>query len=156
MHPDVIPQALIFKQVTLDGIGEVAKKLVETMGAIRVCALEGEMGAGKTTLVRAIGHVLEVSDAMSSPTFSIVNEYHTAGGGTVYHFDFYRVKNEAEAYDVGAEEYFYSGNYCFIEWPEKIPSLLPEAYAYVKIFVNDSSHRTIEISLHGRKEEKRV
>lgn len=156
MHPDVMAQALVFKQVTLDGIREVAEKLVETMGTIRVCALEGEMGAGKTTLVRAIGRVLKVSDTMSSPTFSIVNEYHTTGGGNIYHFDFYRIKNEAEAYDVGTEEYFYSGSYCFVEWPERIPSLLPEAHVYVKIFATDSSHRTIEISLHGRKEEKRV
>jgi tRNA threonylcarbamoyladenosine biosynthesis protein TsaE len=155
MYPDVRPRSLMFKQVTLSELNEVAVKLVEALGHGGVCTLEGEMGAGKTTLVKALGKALQVIDPMSSPTFSIVNEYRTARNEPVFHFDFYRIKSEAEAYHIGTEEYFYSGQYCFVEWPEKIPSLLPEEYAQVKILVEDDTHRTIELLFHGRKEKKR-
>jgi tRNA threonylcarbamoyladenosine biosynthesis protein TsaE len=155
MYPDVRTQAISFKQVTLSGLNAVVSALIEAMGPARVCVLEGEMGAGKTTFVKAIGKVLGVIDTMSSPSFSILNEYLTASGGRVYHFDFYRLRTEAEAHDIGTEEYFYSGEYCFIEWPEKVRALLPETHTSVKIMTEDFTHRTIEISLHGRKEEKR-
>jgi tRNA threonylcarbamoyladenosine biosynthesis protein TsaE len=156
MYPEVRTQAMVFSHVTLAELDEIALKLLDQMGPLRVCVLRGELGAGKTTFAKALGNVLRVEDKMSSPTFSIVNEYHTASGNKVYHFDFYRMKSEAEAFDIGVEEYFYSGEYCVVEWPENIPSLLPDAYAEVSIQIDDLTHRTIEISFHGRKEEKRI
>ena len=93
------------------------------------------MGAGKTTFIKAICTELGVKGRMSSPTFSLINEYLTSSGQKIYHFDFYRIKSEKEAFDLGYEEYFYSGNYCFIEWPDKIENLLPENCAKVKIEV---------------------
>jgi len=104
---------------------------------------EGEMGAGKTTFIKAICAQLDIDDLVSSPTFSIVNEYKAQTGNIVYHFDFYRIKNLIEAYDIGYEEYFYSGNICLIEWPEKIEELLPEKYVKVKIEVTGIDQRTL-------------
>jgi len=104
---------------------------------------EGEMGAGKTTFIKSICAQLGIEDLVSSPTFSIVNEYKSRMGNVVYHFDFYRIKNLNEAYDIGYEEYFYSGNICLIEWPEKIEELLPEKYVKVKIEVTGADQRTL-------------
>src|SRR5690606_3148186 len=112
-------------------------------GDCRVWLFYGEMGSGKTTLIKALCAQLGVRDGMSSPTFSIVNEYLAADGRKVYHFDYYRIKSEAEAYDIGSEEYFYSGDMCFIEWPEKIPSLIPADRAEVHITVDNQDNRTI-------------
>lgn len=109
------------------------------------------MGSGKTTFIKAVGHVLGVQEGMSSPTFSIVNEYETASGEKLYHFDFYRLKNELEAYDIGTEEYFDSGNYCFVEWPDKITGLLPEKYVEVSITkpgAETRDIRTISFTTH--------
>jgi tRNA threonylcarbamoyladenosine biosynthesis protein TsaE len=105
------------------------------------------MGAGKTTLVKAMAEQLGVSTGMSSPTFSIVNEYETAHGKTIYNFDFYLLKNEGEAYDIGVDEYFDSENYCFIEWPEKIPSLLPLQRVDITINTVTNTERTISFSI---------
>lgn len=91
------------------------------------------MGVGKTTLIKVLAKTLGVNDVTSSPTFSLVNEYQTTDGQTVYHFDFYRLKNEVEALDMGADEYLYSGNWCFIEWAEKIPNLIPEAHSSISV-----------------------
>lgn len=98
----------------------------------KIFIFEGEMGAGKTTFIKSLCAELGVHDVVSSPTFSIVNEY-LAKGQTIYHFDFYRIKNLQEAYDIGYEEYFYSGNICLIEWPERVAELLPERYVKVEI-----------------------
>lgn len=98
-----------------------------------VFAFYGKMGAGKTTFVKALCEVLGVEDAVSSPTFAIVNEYEAANGCPIYHFDFYRIKRLSEAYDMGCDEYFYSGNPCFIEWPELIEEILPEETVKVTI-----------------------
>src|SRR5690606_36136420 len=106
----------------------------------------GPMGAGKTTLIKAICGQLEVTDATASPTFSIVNEY-TTPRGPVYHFDFYRIKSEQEAFDLGYEEYFYSGNYCFVEWPEKIAGLLPPDAVSVRIDAEADGKRICTVSL---------
>lgn len=95
--------------------------------------LEGEMGAGKTTFVRQLGEFLGFVEPVQSPTFSIVNEYRSNSGKIYYHFDFYRINSEREAYEIGVEDYFYSGNICFIEWSSRIPSLLPESYLQIKI-----------------------
>jgi len=101
------------------------------------------MGAGKTTLIKAVCEALGVKDTISSPTFSIVNEYRAADGKKIYHFDFYRIKSENEAYDMGYEDYFYSGAYCFIEWPEKIASLLPPGAAQVTIALQGEIRRVL-------------
>jgi tRNA threonylcarbamoyladenosine biosynthesis protein TsaE len=110
----------------------------------RVFLFYGDMGAGKTTLIKSLCKVLGVTDNISSPTFAIVNEYQ-ADNNTIYHFDFYRLKTETEAMDMGFEEYLYSGNYCFIEWPEKIPELLPEHYIGIKIQVVADGARYITV-----------
>lgn len=131
MRPDVKPVA--FENVGLDDLKNVAEKLIHEAAANRVIIFNGEMGSGKTTFIKTIGQVLGVKSSMSSPTFSIVNEYETGSGDTIYHFDFYRLKNESEAYDIGTEEYFDSGSYCFVEWPDKVQSLLPQKYVEVSI-----------------------
>lgn len=116
-----------------DELRQVAMDLLEFMGPENIVVLKGGMGAGKTTFVKELGKVLDVEDNVSSPTFSIVNEYQTKGGETIYHFDFYRIKNQSEAYDLGFEDYLYSGKKCFIEWPEKVQGLLPGNYITVSI-----------------------
>jgi len=131
-----------FKISSVEGLAEVAEKVIEFAGDQSVFLFYGEMGAGKTTFIKHLCSVLGVVDATSSPTFSIVNEYSSANG-TVFHFDFYRLKQESEALDLGYEDYFYSGNYCFIEWPEKIPNLLPEHFIEIKISVLDETERVI-------------
>lgn len=131
-----------FKVANPEGLAEAAKWLIDQAGNKRVFVFQAPMGAGKTTFIKAICEHLHVEDSTSSPTFSIVNEYRSEQG-PIYHFDFYRLKEEQEAFDLGYEEYFYSGDYCFIEWPEKIPNLIPEDAALVKIEVSDDQSRTI-------------
>ena len=103
------------------------------------------MGAGKTTFIKAICKNLGVEDMTSSPTFSLVNEYETRQGQRVYHFDLYRINSEIEALDMGIDDYLYSGNWCFIEWPEKIPNLLPENVSIVNIRETATGERALEI-----------
>lgn len=110
----------------LDSIQEVAAKFLEYVKGKTIFALYGPMGVGKTTFVKAVAACAGVVDDVSSPTFAIINEYQTRQGEVIYHFDFYRVNNVTEAMDFGYEEYFFSGNRCFIEWPEKVDELLPE------------------------------
>ena len=117
---------------TLDEINNVAQQILE-QNPNKVLLFHGEMGVGKTTLIKVLAKALGVEGATSSPTFSLVNEYQSIDNQIVYHFDFYRLKNETEALDMGADEYLYSGNWCFIEWAEKIPSLIPEAYSVINI-----------------------
>jgi tRNA threonylcarbamoyladenosine biosynthesis protein TsaE len=134
---------------TLATIDDVAKKLLNAAKNTNVWLLNGAMGAGKTTLVKAIMHALDSHDVTASPTFSIVNEYRTAKNESVYHFDFYRIKNEMEAYDIGTDEYFDSGNLCLIEWSEKIPSLLPETFFEIRIEIIDEQTRLIHYRNHS-------
>lgn len=110
--------------VTLEQLPEVAAELLQFASSQKIFCLHGEMGAGKTTFVKELSKTLGVSDEVQSPTFSIVNEYKAASGEPVFHFDFYRLKRLEEAYDIGYEDYVFSGHYCFIEWPEKVESLL--------------------------------
>jgi len=110
--------------VTLEQLPEVAAELLQFASSQKIFCLHGEMGAGKTTFVKELSKTLGVSDEVQSPTFSIVNEYKAASGDPVFHFDFYRLKRLEEAYDIGYEDYVFSGHYCFIEWPEKVESLL--------------------------------
>lgn len=131
-----------YRVANTESLPAAAAWLIENAGDKRVFVFQAPMGAGKTTFIKAICAFLQVEDSTSSPTFSIVNEYHSKNG-PIYHFDFYRLKSEQEAFDLGYEEYFYSGDYCFIEWPEKIPNLIPEDAAIVKIEVTEDESRTI-------------
>ncbi|HYG02059.1 MAG TPA: tRNA (adenosine(37)-N6)-threonylcarbamoyltransferase complex ATPase subunit type 1 TsaE [Chryseosolibacter sp.] len=142
-----------FKSVGVDDLSAVARAALEMAGNGKVWVFYGEMGAGKTTFVKTICHLLGVVDNMSSPTFSIINEYVTASDERIFHFDFFRLKHEAEAYDIGTEDYFYSGSYCFIEWPEKIPALIPDEYIEIRISLESQTFRTIAVSVHDGKEK---
>ena len=122
-----------------------AKKILQEAKEEKICLFYGGMGAGKTTLINKICQLLGTKDHTSSPTFSIVNEYELESG-SIYHFDFYRLKNQNEAFDMGYEDYFYSGNYCFVEWPEKIADLLPEHYVKVQIGALSEENRLIEVN----------
>jgi tRNA threonylcarbamoyladenosine biosynthesis protein TsaE len=145
-----------FDHVSLVELNSVAKELIDLAGNVPVWFFYGEMGSGKTTFIKTIARQLGVDDLVNSPTFSIVNEYPLPNDKKIFHFDLYRVKNEAEAFDIGMEEYIDSGHYCFIEWPEKIPSFVPARRAEVRIQIDDSNHRTIAISLHDREEKNRI
>lgn len=127
---------------SLDELKHAAEQLISFGGSEKIFLFYGEMGAGKTTLIKSLCERLGVKEPATSPTFSIVNEYQ--GESTkIYHFDFYRLKNQSEALDLGYEEYFYSGNYCFIEWPEKIPDLLPDHYIQVDVQVVSNNERLL-------------
>lgn len=127
----------------LSDINTIAKKFIENMDNRKVYAFYGEMGAGKTTFIKSICTVLGVTETITSPTFAIVNEYEKADGNPIFHFDFYRIKDIDEAYDFGYEDYFYSGNLCFIEWPQLVEPLLPENVVKVQIVIEDNEQRTI-------------
>ncbi len=128
---------------SLESIREAAREFIQHIGEHRVFAFYGEMGAGKTTFIKAICEELGVEDVITSPTFAIVNEYSLADGDCIYHFDFYRIKKLEEVYDMGFEDYFYSGALCFIEWPELIEEVLPEDAVKVNITENADGSRTI-------------
>jgi tRNA threonylcarbamoyladenosine biosynthesis protein TsaE len=132
------------REVSPDQLDQVAKELLTVAGKSGVWMLHGEMGAGKTTLVKAIGRNLGVIETMSSPTFSLVNEYRTGNGGKLFHFDLYRLKNEREIVDIGAAEYFDSGELCLVEWPEKLGTLSPPQSFHVRIHVTAPHLRKIE------------
>ncbi|MFD2519752.1 tRNA (adenosine(37)-N6)-threonylcarbamoyltransferase complex ATPase subunit type 1 TsaE [Emticicia soli] len=125
---------------------EIAKQIIGQAGDKTIWIFEGEMGAGKTTLIKAICKQLGVLSAVQSPTFSIVNEYLTAEGNIIYHFDFYRLKRESEALDFGIEEYFDSGDICLLEWAEKVESLLPENCYTIQITVIDENSRNLQLN----------
>ena len=130
---------------TLDELELVAQKVIDQQPS-KVILFHGEMGVGKTTLIKQLCKTLGVSSATSSPTFSLVNEYETIDNQVVYHFDFYRLKNEIEALDMGADDYFYSGNWCFIEWAEKIPSLIPDEHAEITIELVENGKRHLTLT----------
>ena len=126
----------------IDHIREAAREFIEHIGERRVFAFYGKMGAGKTTFVKAICEELGVDDVITSPTFAIINEYETPGG-SIYHFDFYRIKKLEEVYDMGYEDYFYSGALCFIEWPELIEEILPDDAVRVNISEQEDGSRLV-------------
>lgn len=128
----------------LSALGESAKLLLNTFPEDRVFAFYGSMGAGKTTFIKALCSELGSADYVTSPTFALINEYSTANGSVIYHFDFYRIKRIEEAFDLGYEDYIYSGNYCFIEWPEMIESLLPEGIVEVRIREAEKGIRLVD------------
>ena len=124
---------------------QVAEAVIRALGRRTVVAFRGEMGAGKTTLIREIAAQLGATDTVTSPTFALVNQYKGRGKRPIYHFDFYRIDDLREAFDLGYEEYFYSGDICLVEWPEKIEPLLPENTIQVRITVDSATARTFEI-----------
>lgn len=140
-------QLIVDSEKALD---KIAQEIIRYSGQNRIWIFYGEMGSGKTTLIKAIANHLNVEDNVHSPTFSIVNEYGNSNGDIFYHFDFYRIKNESEAMDIGIEEYFDSGDLCFIEWPQKIPSLLPDQFLKIEIKITSNTSREINISHHGK------
>ena len=127
----------------IDDINEVARQFVDQMGDHKIFAFYGKMGAGKTTFIKAMCEELGVTDVINSPTFAIVNEYMDGKGEAIYHFDFYRIKRVEEVYDIGFDEYIYSGNLCLMEWPELIEQLLPEETVRVDIMENPDGTRVI-------------
>ena len=136
-------------QSTLDKLPATAKTLLHHAGKQKVWLFEGEMGAGKTTLIKALCVQLGVQDTVTSPTFSLIHEYATAAGEAIYHFDFYRICHEEEALALDCAAYFDSGSYCFIEWPSNIPSLIPLAYCQVSLTTQPEGQRRLHMELHG-------
>lgn len=130
---------------SINEIKTVAKKVLNH-NSNKVILLEGEMGVGKTTLIKELVKELGVIESISSPTFSLVNEYQTIDNQIIFHFDFYRIKKESEALDMGIDEYLYSGNWCFIEWAENIPSLIPKKHSKIKIQTLTDGNRKIEFA----------
>ena len=142
--PDGWTTAAQGRAVSQDELIEVAQELLSNAQGESVWLFFGEMGSGKTTLIKTIGAQAGVTEGMSSPTFSIVNEYKGAGGRPIYHFDLYRLKNEREVFDIGTEEYFDSNELCLVEWPEKLESLTPTHHLKIKITTTGPEHRKIE------------
>ena len=136
-----------FVATTLNELDAVAEEILDFIEDYKIVAIEGKMGAGKTTLIKSMCDVLGVAETVSSPTFALVNEYTRADDSSIFHFDFYRIKKLEEVYDIGYEEYFYSGNYCFIEWPELITVLMPENYAKISIEVGENEDRVFYVSI---------
>lgn len=128
---------------SIEELQNVAEKLIRQFSEARVFAFYGKMGAGKTTFIQAICNALGSGDIVTSPTFALINEYNTRDFSSIFHFDFYRINDLEEAFDLGYEDYVYSGDYCLIEWPEMIESLLPERYVEVQIEVPDENSRII-------------
>ncbi len=132
------------KNYSLNELTTIAKEVVKN-AQNKVLLFNGDMGVGKTTLIKEICKILGVDDVAHSPTFSLVNEYKTNDNKTVYHFDFYRIEDEEEAYDMGVEDYLYSNNWCLIEWPENVKNLLPLDAVEVKIMLLDDGQRNIQL-----------
>lgn len=130
---------------SVDKIQEAARRFVCQMGDAKVFAFYGKMGAGKTTFIKAICQELGVEDVITSPTFALVNEYTAGDGSPIFHFDFYRVKKLEEVYDMGYEDYFYSGALCLMEWPELVEELLPQDAVAVTIHANADGSRSIDV-----------
>lgn len=128
-------------------IPESAKKIIDFCKHENIWVFQGRMGAGKTTLIKEIARQMGVVDVVSSPSFSIINEYENDQGQKFYHFDFYRIDHPEEALDLGVEEYFYSGNYCWIEWAEKISSYIPEKFALISIEAGKNEKREIALKI---------
>ena len=140
--------ATMDKVFGLQDLDAISKDIIRSAQGLSVWLINGEMGAGKTTLAKSICRELSVTEVVSSPTFSIINEYKTAEGKSIFHFDFYRLKSEVEAFDIGVNEYFESGSICLVEWAEKIPSLIPKHYFEITLQINDLTSRAINYGRH--------
>jgi tRNA threonylcarbamoyladenosine biosynthesis protein TsaE len=132
---------------SLDNINGVAKEIITMLDKKKVVALHGGMGAGKTTLVTAISKLMGVTDSIGSPTFSIINQYQAADGQIIFHIDMYRLKDEEEALQAGVEDCLYSGNCCFVEWPEKAPGIFPGDTLHIQLLPLDNEIRKLTINL---------
>jgi len=132
---------------TLDNISETAKQFIAETKGNKLFAFHGEMGAGKTTFIHALCDALEVEDSISSPTFSIINQYRTADGQTIYHMDLYRIKDENEAINAGVEDCLFGGDICLVEWPEKAAGIFPEETLHVTISSLDDITRKLRFNL---------
>lgn len=132
---------------TLDRINETALQLLQDTLAVKVFAFHGDMGAGKTTFIHALCEAMDITDVVSSPTFSIINHYNTRKGQTVYHMDLYRIKDENEAINAGVEDCLYSGNTCLVEWPEKVPGIFPDDTLHIYITSIDDNTRKLKYNL---------
>ena len=132
------------EEYNLDDVPNVVKELLDKLSS-KIVLFYAPMGAGKTTLIKEICRQLGTDDVITSPTFSLVNEYQTDTNQTIYHFDFYRIEEEEEAYDIGIEDYFNSGDWCFIEWPQNIENLLPLDTSIVEISIIDKNKRSIQL-----------
>lgn len=130
---------------SLSDLNIVADKFLRLMRNKKVFAFFGPMGVGKTTFIKALCNELGVVEIVTSPTFALVNEYQTGAGNSIFHFDFYRIEKIEEVYDFGYEDYFFSGNYCFIEWPDKVAEILPKDVVFVQLIENEDGSRTINI-----------
>jgi tRNA threonylcarbamoyladenosine biosynthesis protein TsaE len=136
--------AMLLNAISTAQLPAIAAEIISFSANNRIFLFYGDMGAGKTTLIKSLCECLGTEEPVTSPTFSIVNEY-IGAKNRIFHFDFYRLKNESEALDMGYEEYFYADAYCFIEWPEKIPNLLPDHYVKIEIQVTGDQSRQIHI-----------
>ena len=134
--------------VSLENINHLAGQIIENSNDYKVWIFDGEMGSGKTTLIKAICQQLGSHDTITSPTFALVNEY-SSKNGPLFHFDFYRVDTLEEAQEAGVEDYFFSGDYCFIEWPEIINPILPDNVLKISIHVNHNGLRSYKLSFYG-------
>ena len=132
------------KNYELNEVPEVSKEILHALKGKKLL-FYGEMGTGKTTLIKELTKQLGVDEVVNSPTFSLVNEYLSKKGETVYHFDFYRIEDEIEAYDMGIEEYFYSNHWCLVEWPDRVENLLPLESVSVQLSINTDGSRNIQI-----------
>lgn len=141
----MIEQPTVIRFKELDELGNVSEALLRLGADTPVWLFEGQMGAGKTTLIKALCSHLGVTTHVQSPTFSLVNEY-DAEGRTIYHFDFYRINDETEALDMGVEEYFDSGDLCFVEWPQKIENLWPLNYMQLHLEADETGMRILEVT----------
>ena len=132
---------------TINDLDAIAKVILSDLKDKNIFAISGKMGAGKTTLIKSFCNVLGVKEMVSSPTFALINQYTDTNNRDVFHFDFYRIKKIEEVFDIGYEEYFYSDNYCFIEWPELVTGLLPDNHVKIAIRVGEDEKRIISYSI---------
>ena len=132
---------------TLETIAAAATQFIKAVGQNKVIALHGEMGAGKTTFVHAVCHALGVNDQVSSPTYTIINQYQTANGEIIYHLDLYRLRNEEEAIQAGAEDCLHTGSWCFVEWPENAPGIFPDNTLHITLSTVEINRRKLLINL---------
>ena len=133
-----------FESQHIDENSDIAKEILKKSSGYKIFLFHGSMGVGKTTLIKELSLQLGVLDVVSSPTFSIVNPYSTINNGMIYHFDFYRLESEEEVFDIGIEEYFLGNNYCFIEWPDRLPDLIERQSVDIKMYLNGKK-RVIEM-----------
>ena len=143
-----VEEVSLIEGIGLKNLEQTARDIINAGKDNKIWLFKGEMGSGKTTLIKAICTILGVEDLVTSPTFSIVNEY-KQGDATLYHFDFYRIKNLAEATELGIEDYFYSNSYCFIEWPEVVSNIIPPQFMEIRIEVGEGESRNYKLAYYG-------